>query len=293
MRSVLVTGASGGVGRATALRLRERGWRVFAGVRSLEAVRDLGAEAIELDVTDRDSIARARDELAGRTGQHGLQGLVNNAGLSVNGPLELVTTEALRRQFEVNVVGPVAVTQAFLPMLRSGSGRIVNVGGAAGRSTLPMYGALSASKAALDAVSDALRMELVHQGVSVSYIEPGGLATSFFATAADASRRDGYAGGPETEGIYARAIEAAGTALAASRTSPVEDAARAIERALTDRRPAARYPVGRDARLVLPLLRHLPARVRDRLVMGSLKIGRDAFASPPTSGGPRSYRPVG
>jgi NAD(P)-dependent dehydrogenase (short-subunit alcohol dehydrogenase family) len=278
MRTVLVTGASGGVGRATALRLREGGWRVFAGVRRLEAVGDLGAEAIELDVIEQDSIARARDELAARVGQQGLQGLVNNAGVSVNGPLELVTREALRRQFEVNVVGHVAVTQAFLPMLRSGRGRIVNVGGAAGRSTLPMYGALSASKAALDAVTDALRMELVHQGVPVSYIEPGGLATSFFDTAADAARRDGYAGSPETQAIYTRAIDAAATELAASRTSPVEAAARAIERALTDRRPAPRYRVGRDARLVLPLLRHLPTRVRDRLVTASLNIGSGAFA---------------
>jgi NAD(P)-dependent dehydrogenase (short-subunit alcohol dehydrogenase family) len=252
---------------------------VFAGVRSLEAGRDLNAEAVELDVTDQDAIVRARDELAARLGEQGLQGLVNNAGLSVDGPLELVTREALRRQFEVNVVGQVAVTQAFLPMLRSGRGRIVNVGGAAGRSALPMYGALSASKAALDAVTDALRMELVHQGVAVSYIEPGGLATSFFATAADAARRDGYAGSPETQRIYAQAIAASATALAASRTSPVKDAVRAIEHALTDRHAAPRYRVGRDARLVLPLLRHVPARVRDRLVMANLKIGREAFPS--------------
>jgi len=277
MKSVLVTGASGGVGRATVRRLEERGWRVFAAVRSLDAARDLGAVPVELDVTDIDSIASVREAVAARVGAAGLQGLVNNAGVSVDGPLELVTVAALRRQFEVNVVGQVTVTQAFLPLLRAGRGRVVNMGGAAGRVPLPMYGALSASKAALDALSDALRMELRHQGVRVSYIEPGGLNTSFFDTAANAQRRDGYAGSAETQAIYVEAIEAAASALAGSRSSPVERAVRAIERALTDRRPAHRYLVGRDARFVLPLLRRLPATVRDRLVMDSLGLTRETF----------------
>jgi NAD(P)-dependent dehydrogenase (short-subunit alcohol dehydrogenase family) len=141
------------------------------------------------------------------------------------------------------------------------------------------FGGLSASKAALNAISDALRMELKHQGVHVSYIESGGLDTSFFATATEAQRRDGYTGSAETQAIYTRAIDTAATALADSPRSSVEDAARAIERALTDRRPAAHYRVGRDTRFVLPILRHLPASIRDRLVMTNLGLTHDTFAA--------------
>jgi NAD(P)-dependent dehydrogenase (short-subunit alcohol dehydrogenase family) len=277
VKSVLVTGASGGVGRAAVKAMRERGWLVFAGVRSLESVRDQGAVPVELDVIDKESIASAHEAIADRVGTDGLQGLVNNAGLSVDGPLEIVPLEALRRQFEVNVFGQVAVTQAFLPLLRAGHGRIVNMGGAAGRTPLPMYGALSASKAALDAISDALRMELKHQGVAVSYIEPGALQTPFFDTARETRRREGYTGAPETQAIYTNAIDTVASALAASRASPVERAARAIERALTDRRAAPRYPVGREARLLLPMLRLLPPAMRDRLVMGGFKLSRTTF----------------
>jgi hypothetical protein len=173
-----------------------------------------------------------------------------------------VTTHALHRQFEVNVFGPVLVTRTFLPLLREGHGRVVTIGGAAGRTPLPMYEALSASKAALDSISEMLRLELRHQGVHVSYIEPGAPETQFFKRAAMARRRAGYAGSAETQSIYAKAIEAAARAVAGSRASPVEHPAGAIERALTDRQPAPRDLVGRDARLVLPLLRRLPARPR-------------------------------
>lgn len=276
MPAVLVTGASGGVGQATVTRLRSRGWTVLSAQRSPDAT---DPDAIQLDVTDHRSIAAARDAATERLGSDGLQGLVNNAGLSVDGPLELVHIDALRRQFEVNVFGAIAVTQAFLPLLRAGRGRVVNIGGAAGRLPLPMYGALSASKAALDALSDALRMELRHQGVAVSYIEPGGLDTAFFATAAQAQRREGYAGDDDVHEIYRDAIDAAATALAKANTSPVEHAARAIERALTDRKPSPRYPVGREARVALPVLRCLPVRTRDRLVMSNLGLTREGFRS--------------
>ena len=172
MKSVLVTGASGGVGCASVRRLSMAGWEVFAAVRSLELAPELAALAVEMDITDQDSLARACETIAVRVGVGGLQGLVNNAGLSADGPLEIVPVEALRRQFEVNVIGQVGVTQAFLPLLRQGGGRVINIGGAAGRVALPMYGALSASKAALDSLSEALRMELKHQGEHVSYINP-------------------------------------------------------------------------------------------------------------------------
>jgi NAD(P)-dependent dehydrogenase (short-subunit alcohol dehydrogenase family) len=257
-----------------------QGWRVFAGVRSVPSPPEGDTEWVELDITEPASIARARDRIAAELGDAGLDALVNNAGISVDGPLELVPLEALRRQFEVNVVGQIAVTQAFLPFLRKGRGRIVNLGGAAGRSPLPMYGALSGSKAALDALSESLRMELKHQGVSVSYVEPGGAATSFFKTSAAAARDRGYAGDTDTQKIYEQAIESSARALAKAPTSPVEELTKAIERALSARRPAARYRVGRQARFLLPILRCLPTGVRDRLVMSSLDLGPSAFATP-------------
>lgn len=272
-----MTGASGGVGRASVRRLTQAGWNVFAGMRSVESPLELPALAIELDITDQDSLARARETIATRVGIGGLQGLVNNAGLSVDGPLEIVTIDGLRRQFEVNVIGQIAATQAFLPLLRAGRGRVINIGGAAGRVALPMYGGLSASKAAFDSLSEALRMELKHQGVHVSYIEPGGLDTQFFHTAAESQRRDGYTGSTEVKNIYAKALEAAASALADSPKSPVDHAARAIERALTARRPSSRYRVGRDARFLLPILRRLPAGARDRLMMTNLGISHDTF----------------
>lgn len=276
MKSVLVTGASGGVGRASVRRLSMAGWEVFAAVRSLELAPELAALAVEMDITDQDSLARACETIAVRVGVGGLQGLVNNAGLSVDGPLEIVPVEALRRQFEVNVIGQVGVTQAFLPLLRQGGGRVINIGGAAGRVALPMYGALSASKAALDSLSEALRMELKHQGEHVSYIEPGALDTLFFDAALEA-RCGGYANDAPIQQIYAGAIQAAAAALNTSAKSPAESAARAIERALTARRPAARYRVGRDARFILPIVRRLPVWARDRLVMANLGLGHATF----------------
>lgn len=283
-KTALVTGASGGVGSETARRLHELGWRVFAGVRSREAGEKLadgrdGVIPIELDLLDETSVASARDEIGRLLDGRGLYGLVNNAGLSVDGPLELVPLSALRRQLEVNVIGHVAVIQAFLPLLRLCRGRIVNIGGAAGRLCLPMYGALSASKAALDSLSDALRVELKHQHVHVSYIEPGALQTAFFAKSAEAARRDGYAGDAATQAIYAKAIEASAKALAKSSSGPVDAAVDAIVKALSARRPAARYVVGRQTRLALRTLPRLPAAARDRVLMSILELRAEAFDS--------------
>jgi NAD(P)-dependent dehydrogenase (short-subunit alcohol dehydrogenase family) len=282
MRTVLITGASGGIGSATTRRLDGLGWRVFAGVRGNQAAERLGMGAnavipVELDICDARSIAHARAEVARHLEGKGLDALVNNAGLSVQGPVEMVPAKALRHQFDVNVIGHVEVTQAFLPMLRLAQGRVINVGGAAGRLALPMQGGLSASKAALDSLTDALRMELKFQGVLVCYIEPGALKTQFFQKAAASASRDRDQGSDETRQIYARAIKASTRALASSRTGPVEDGVNAIVKALTVKRPAARYLVGRDARLGLLLLRHFPHRLRDRVLMSNLRLTPETF----------------
>jgi NAD(P)-dependent dehydrogenase (short-subunit alcohol dehydrogenase family) len=271
MKTVLVTGASGGLGTAIVDRLVGSGWQVFAGQRNVAEARIGGARPLELDISDEPSIGRVHHELRELLGGAGLDALVNNAGMSVDGPLELVSLQALREQFEVNLFGHIAVTQALLPLLREAHGRVINIGGAAGRMPLPFYGALSASKAALDAASDALRMELKYQGVHVAYVEPGALETPFFDTSAKAAEERG------TDAVYEAAVETARGKLAASRATPVEAAVRAVERALTSPRPRGRYRVGPEARFALPLLRKLPLRARDRLVMSSLGLGPGAF----------------
>jgi NAD(P)-dependent dehydrogenase (short-subunit alcohol dehydrogenase family) len=281
-RSVVITGASGGIGRALVSHLGDKGWRIFAGVRSLETWHALAADrpgvtAIELDVTDERSIAHAADQVAAELRGAGLDGLINNAGLSVDGPLELIPPSELLHAFAVNAVGPVVVAQGFLPLLRAARGRIVNMGGAAGRVALPMYGALSASKAALDSFSDVLRMELRHQGVSVSYVEPGGLATEFFARSAAERAERGYAGGPQAAAIYAEATRRVGQAMASSKPTGLDAALRAVEQALTARKAPARVVVGRDAKAITGIVRRLPAGTRDRAILRNLKLDAAAF----------------
>ena len=276
--SIVVTGATGGVGKAIVSRLRGHGLRVFATARRADALTG-GDSAVELDLTDLESIERARGKVAAAVGGSGLQGLVNNAGISVDGPVELLKPDELRRQFEVNVFGQVAVTQAFLPLLRQGQGRVVFIGGAAGRLPLPMRGALSASKAAVDALSTALRMELKHQGVDVSYVEPGALRTDFFERSAAEARSAEHAGDEATQRRYAKAIELANKSLAETRTRPTDAVAGVVLKALTARRPSARYVIGAEIALGLQLLPHLPVALRDRILMSSVGLGPSAFTS--------------
>ena len=186
-KAVLVTGASSGIGKECALRLASSGFRVFAGVRKNEDGEQLKAGAsgsvtpVLLDVTDSASIANAAQSISRGLGAGGLHGLVNNAGIAVAGPLEMLPPEALRRQLNVNVVGQIAVTQAFLPMLRAARGRVIIMGSILGRLALPFVGAYSAAKFALEALAESLAMEVRPFGVSVSIIEPGNIATPIWS----------------------------------------------------------------------------------------------------------------
>src|SRR5215204_7328953 len=174
--TVLVTGASTGIGHATVLHLRELGFDPIAAVRKNEDAERLaaqGARTARIDVTDADQIAAAREAL----GDEPLAGLVNNAGIAVAAPLEFLPIDRLRQQLEINLIGQVAVTQAFLPALRAARGRIVNVSSIGGRVALPLVGAYNMSKFALEAFSDSLRRELLSQGVDVIAVEPGGVRT--------------------------------------------------------------------------------------------------------------------
>lgn len=264
-RCVLVTGASSGIGEATALRLASAGWRVLAGVRTEADAERLGAaagvEPITIDVTDGGTIAAAAERL----GDTPLHGLVNNAGTALAMPLEFLPLDQLRRQLEVNLVGQVAVAQALLPNLRAARGRIVNVGSIAGRSALPFLGAYAASKHALEAVTDALRLELRPFGIAVTIIEPGTIATPIWRKGAELFQELAE-GMPDKLGeLYGKRMAAFREAAAAAgrRGEPAEEVAKVIEDALTSERPRARYVVGRDARR-RAWVERLPTRLRDR-----------------------------
>jgi NAD(P)-dependent dehydrogenase (short-subunit alcohol dehydrogenase family) len=271
--SFVVTGASSGIGRATALLLVQRGHRVFAGVRREEDASSLrteggpGLEPILLDVTDTASIAAAAAEVRSRQAGRGLDGLVNNAGIGVTAPVEHIALDVLRRQFEVNVFGQVAVTQAFLPLVRAARGRIVNIGSVGAHITIPFGGALCGSKSAFNALGDALRMELAPSGIKVCTIEPGSIATPAVdktlggvEAALGALPPDGRA----RYGAMLRAFTARARQREATGSSP-EVVARAVLHALTSPRPRIRYVVGRDARLLVTLPRLLPDAWLDAL----------------------------
>jgi NAD(P)-dependent dehydrogenase (short-subunit alcohol dehydrogenase family) len=264
-RIAVVTGTSSGIGEAVALRLGRAGWRVLAGVRrqeDAERLEDRGLQPVWLDVTDADSIAAAAVEL----GERPLAGLVNNAGVAVSMPLELLPLDELRRQLEINLVGQVAVTQAFLPALRRGRGRLVFVGSIAGRSALPFLGAYAASKHALEAVTDSLRIELRPFGIEVAVVEPGTIGTPIWTKGAATFQRIAASLPDGALGAYADRLAAfreAGTA-AGRRGEPAEKVAQAVEHALTAERPRTRYVVGRDAKRRVRVER-LPDRWRDRV----------------------------
>jgi NAD(P)-dependent dehydrogenase (short-subunit alcohol dehydrogenase family) len=280
--AVLITGASKGIGEACALRLVRDGFRVYAGVRREadgEALIRSGGEGIVpviLDITDTGQIAAAVAYIAGECGERGLQALVNNAGIAVAGPLEFLPLDEMRRQLEVNVVAQLAVTQACLPLLRraraSGrddrrAGRIVFMSSVAGKSSLPFVGAYGASKHALEGAADALRLELRPFGIAVVLVEPGVIATPIWDTALKAGQRNVERMPPAVRQYYGRQLTALeARARRGVQGLPPENVAGVVARALTTRRPRARYVVGNVARARILVQSALPTRLRDWLV---------------------------
>jgi len=257
MRTALVTGASTGIGAACAVRLAGTGWRVYAGVRRAGDAPE-GTEEILLDVTDDEQIRAA----AQRIGE--LDALVNNAGIAIAMPLEFIPVHELRRQLEVNVIGQVAVTQALLPHLRRSRGRIVFVGSIAGKSALPFLGAYAASKHALEAVTDTLRIELRPFGIEVSLVEPGTIRTPIWTKSAKVADSLADAAPPALRELYGERI-AAFRRVAAERGAngaSADAVAETVLSALTRGRPRTRTLVGRDAKLRAAVER-LPDRARD------------------------------
>jgi NAD(P)-dependent dehydrogenase (short-subunit alcohol dehydrogenase family) len=269
---VLVTGASTGIGEATAMHLQELGFEVLAGVRrddDADRLRVSGLTPLILDVTQPAHIDRIREAV----GDGPLSGLVNNAGVGYGGPLEFLPIEDLRRQLDVNVVGQVAVTQVCIGPLCAANGRIVNVSSIAGRLALPLLGAYAASKFALEGLSDALRRELAPHGVDVIVVEPGGVRTPMWAKSVDGAERLRDGGPPALEARYGKLFNAMvsySQKLENTGIAPSGVAA-TIGKALTARRPRTRYLIGRDAKLRGSLAGNLPDRLMDRVILRTLR----------------------
>jgi NAD(P)-dependent dehydrogenase (short-subunit alcohol dehydrogenase family) len=269
-RAVLVTGASTGIGEATATLLAAHGFRVFAGVRKAEdfARWQLPSSGnvvpVTLDVTDEDSIRAARAEIEHELRGRGLYGLVNNAGVALGGPLECTSMSIVRRVFEVNVYGALTVTQAMLPLVRRERGRIVNMSSISGRVAFPFAGQYAASKFALRALSDSLRVELRRWGVEVVMIEPGQIATPIWKKGIADCEQSQADWSDEARAFYGPTMTALLKHVSGVRGLPPERVAEAVLRALTARRPKTCYVVGRDSRM-LRWIGRLPPRWRDWL----------------------------
>jgi NAD(P)-dependent dehydrogenase (short-subunit alcohol dehydrogenase family) len=265
MPSVLITGASRGIGRACALHLAARGWDVYAGVRSAVDGAALQGESggrlvpVTLDVCNAQQIAELPDLLGT------LDALINNAGIVVGGPVEGLKLDELRHQFEVNVTGQVAVTQSVLPLLRSSKGRILFMSSISGRVSAPFLSAYAASKFAIEAMADSLRIELRPWNIGVILIEPGSIDTDMWRNALDVADQTEADLRPEHRQLYAGQLAGMRKAVAGiqRRTAPVAKVTAAVEQALTASRPKARYLVGVDARVQVALQAVLPTRVLD------------------------------
>jgi len=268
MASVLITGASRGIGRATAIKLAASGWTVYAGVRSASDGAGLAAAAgtnltpLVLDITDADHLATLPSRL------DGLDAVVNNAGFALDGPVETISLDDLRRQYEVNVIGQVGVTQAVLPLLRASKGRIVFVSSLSGRISTPLTGAYNSSKFAIEGIADALRVELRRWKLPVVLVEPGPVATDMWGGALEQHEATLAALSPAHRELYGETFEKARKTLAfmQKQAVPVDKVSSAIEKALTARRPKARYQVDLGSKVQLVATGMTPTRMLDAIL---------------------------
>jgi NAD(P)-dependent dehydrogenase (short-subunit alcohol dehydrogenase family) len=274
MPAVLVTGASRGIGRSIACHLATSGWDVVAGVRTDEDAATIGAispriSPVRLDVTDTAQIAALDDSLP----EH-LDAVVNNAGIFLPCPVEAFNADdLLRQQLEVNLIGAIAVTRAVLPRLRRSAGRIVFVSSVNGRISFPLFGGYSASKFALEAAADALRMELSPWNVRVIVVQPGETDTDIWHTLGTQVERSASAMPPDQRDLYARHWTGLTKMIPVGQklTAPPEKVADVVEKALSARHPRARYAVGVATKAQLFMLTKLPAFMRDRLLRAMLR----------------------
>lgn len=279
MPTVLITGASRGIGHATALRLADAGWDVLGGVRNeadgiaLSAQRPGRITPVTLDITDAEQVA-ALDATLPPT----LDAVVNNAGVLVGGPIEGLPLDEIRRQFEINVFGQIAVTQAVLPRLRASRGRIVFISSVSGRISTPMSGAYNGSKFALEGIGDALRLELKPWGVNVSLVEPAQTSTDIWHNAAAAFEEDYGKLTPEHQALYAGHAKGFKRVIPISQklAAPADSVARSVEHALTAKRPRARYVVGAGPKIQAALMQVTPAAIGDPILSRLVGVPRRA-----------------
>lgn len=284
MRTVFISGASSGIGLATAQQLDAAGWRVFAAALPRDDFEPLQSSCSEqlvtlpLDITDETMVQEAAQRVADEVGEAGLHGLVNNAGIHIPGPLETLAVERVQQQFAVNVFGHLRVTQALLPLLRQAKGRIVNVSSMMGKVALPTLGAYSMSKHALEAMTDTLRLELAAQGIHVCAVEPGAIQTPMTSGMESllGQVRDELT--DEQQGLYDSLLRDMSAVLErqAGSATPPHAIAEVIVMALTSNRPKPRYAVGADVRGLLALRALAPDEIGDQILRRALKISQRA-----------------
>ena len=281
IKSVVITGASRGIGRTSALLLDKSGFKVFAGVRSREDGEQLVRKSsgniipVTIDVIKQDTIDSAANKIAGIIKSSGIWGLVNNAGIAIAGPMEFMPMERIREQFEINFFGQISVTQRFLPLIRQGKGRIINISSKEAILAMPLIGPYCASKFALEAFSDALRLELKQWNIPVSIIQPGTIATQIIEqsiSSAEECVRDlpEHAGELYNE-CFIAARKTADKILKAA--IPTEKVAKTILKALTVKKPKPRYTVGVDARALSIMSRLMSDNMMDKIILKQMGLG--------------------
>lgn len=276
---MVISGASTGIGAATARELEAKGYHVIAGVRTddeADAIRSEGIEPFRLDITKPDHIAALAKRIADDLQMRPLRAVINNAGIEINAPVEVLPLDVWREQFEVNLFGHIAVIQALLPYLRLSRGTIVNISSVGGELAMPIYGAYAGTKFALEAASDSLRREVKAQGIRVVVIQPGGVKTEMAAHSGATSLELAKAMNAEHTKLYGDLITASVASQSAflRRATPASKAATKIAKVATAERPRPRYTLGSDAAMTIPLARFLPARVMDAVLAANRKAVR-------------------
>lgn len=274
-QSIVITGASTGIGLACAIDLDRRGYKVFAGVRKeadAQKLREKGSERLKplfLDVTDTTSIVEAVSIVGNTLSGAGLDALINNAGIAIVGPLECLPMHQMQRQFDINFFGQIATTQAFLPLIRKAKGRIINMSSLGGCSSAPIFGIYSASKFALEAISDTWRVELRPWGIKVVLIEPGAVQTPLWEKTRRETINQSNDLRESTKHLYSSLVEYTQQLMdnLENKAITVQAVAESVYKALRARHPKARYLIGPEARQRVWTER-LPIRTRDRIIAG-------------------------
>ena len=276
--SVFITGASSGIGEECTLYLSSLGFRIFAGVRKKEDFKALiklnsyNIVPVLIDITNAASVLKAVRIITPFMKKHGLSGLINNAGIALGGPLEFLPVKEIQNQFEVNVIGHIRVIQAFLPFLRKGHGRIINIGSISGRISGPFIGPYAASKFALRAITDSFRMELYPWDIPVSLIEAGRIATPIWEKSLIALNKIIKEFPSHARKLYGATLDKANEKRKRIGEIGISPAvvAKAVAHILTTKRPKTRYLVGRDAKFLNLIIKSLPDRIHDWFIMKQL-----------------------